>query len=161
MFKIRMLRSRQITRTALFAAVYAVLTIVLAPISYGPLQLRAAEAMTVLPALFPEAVPGLFIGCFIANLFGGNGILDVIFGSLATLAAAFLTRKMKSPWLIPLPPVVINALVVATVLTFTTGLPWPLIALEVGAGQLGSCYVLGLPLYFMMNKRLAKKEDIQ
>ena len=77
-----MLATKSMTRIALFAAVYAALTIALAPISYGPVQFRVSEAMTVLPALFPEAAPGLFIGCFIANLFGGNGALDVIFGSL-------------------------------------------------------------------------------
>ena len=149
----------KITRAALFAALYAVLTIALAPISYGPLQFRVAEAMTVLPVFFPEAVPGLFIGCFIANIFGGNGALDVVFGSLATLAAALLTRRMKSPWLVPLPPVLVNALVIPTVLIFTAGLPWPLMALEVGAGQLGSCYGLGLPLYFLLRKRLKSSDD--
>lgn len=82
--------------------------------------------------------------------------MDVIFGSLATLAAALLTRRLRSPWLIPLPPVVINALVIPTVLVFTAGLPWPVMALDIGLGQLGSCYLLGLPLYFIAKRRLGR-----
>jgi uncharacterized membrane protein len=109
--------------------------------------------MTVLPWLYPEAVPGLFIGCLIANILGGNGILDVIFGSLATLAAAILSRRVKSKWLVPLPPVAVNALVVGGVLSYVLGLPFWLTAAEVGLGQLGACYVLGMPLLFWLSRK--------
>jgi len=141
-----------ITRAAAMAAIYAALTLVLAPISFGPWQLRIAEAMTVLPWLYPEAVPGLFVGCLIANLVGGYGMLDVVFGSLATLAAALISRRVKSCWLAPLPPVVINALVIGAVLSYVLGLPFYLTAAEVGLGQLGACYVLGMPLLLFLRR---------
>lgn len=144
--------TRRLIRGALLAAVYAALTVALAPLSFGALQFRAAEAMAVLPWLYPEAAPGLFVGCLIANLFGGNGVLDVVFGSLATLAAALISRRMKSPWLAPLPPVIINALVVGAVLSYALGLPYWLTATEVGLGQAGACYVLGMPLLFMIRR---------
>ena len=80
---------------AAIAAVYAVLTYLLAPISYGAVQFRVAEAMTLLPILMPEAIPGLFVGCLLANLLGGAGPLDVIFGSLTTLVAAVMTYFLK------------------------------------------------------------------
>lgn len=148
-------------RIAMIAAIYAALTISLAPISYGPIQIRIAEAMTVLPYYFPVATPGLFIGCLIANLFGGNGLLDVIFGSLATLIAALLSRRMPHPWLVPLPPVLVNAVVIGGVLHVTTGLPWWLLALEVGAGQLVSCYVLGLSLLYGIQRFWPNRDELE
>ena len=146
-------------RGAMLAAVYAALTIALAPISFGAFQFRAPEALTVLPWLYPEAIPGLFIGCLIANLFGGNGVLDVVFGSLATLAAALLSRRAKSRWLAPLPPVVVNALVVGAVLRYALGLPFWLTAGSVGLGQLGACYGLGMPLLLFLI-RTGKKSRV-
>jgi uncharacterized membrane protein len=148
----------RLARAAMLAAIYAVLTITLAPISYGPVQFRAAEAMTVLPWFYPEAAPGLFLGCLAANFFGGNGLPDVIFGSLATLAAALLTRRIKTPWLAPLPPVLINALVIGAMLSYLLGLPFLLTAVEVGLGQLGACYGLGLPLLFFLKRIKSKGE---
>lgn len=148
----------RLTRTAMVAAIYAALTIALAPISYGPLQFRVSEAMTVLPWLYPEAVPGLFLGCLVANLFGGNGLLDIIFGSLATLAAALLSRRIKNAWLVPLPPVLINAVVIGAMLSYVLGLPFWLTAAEVGLGQIGSCYILGLPLLFFLKRNKHKGE---
>jgi len=142
----------RLARAAMIAAIYAALTIALAPVSYGPVQFRVAEAMTTLPWLYPEAAPGLFVGCLIANLFGGQGIWDVVFGSLATLLAAYLSGKARSPWLAPLPPVVINALVVGAILSFALGLPFWLVAAQVGLGQAGACYGLGLPLLYALMK---------
>ena len=142
----------------MLTAVYAALTIFLAPISYGPWQIRIAEAMTVLPWFYAEAVPGLFLGCLIANIFGGNGLPDILFGSLATLSAALISRRIRQPWLVPLPPVVINAVVVGAVLSYVIGLPFWLTAAEVGLGQIGSCYLLGLPLMFFL-RRLGEKES--
>ena len=146
----------RLVRGALLAAAYAALTLAMAPISFGPLQFRAAEAMTVLPWLYPEAVPGLFVGCLIANIFGGYGALDIVFGSLATLAAALISRRMKNPWLVPLPPVAVNAIVIGGVLHFALGLPFWLTAAEVGMGQVGACYGLGMPLLFCL-KRISKQ----
>ncbi len=144
---------RFILRSAVVAALYAAVTLLLAPISFGPLQFRVAEALTLLPMLTPAAVPGLFIGCLAANLLGGMTALDVVFGSLATLGAAILTRRLRNrPAVAALPPVLINALVVGAVLAFAYNLPFWLTALEVGAGQLGVCYLLGLPLYYALRR---------
>lgn len=144
---------RFILRAAVVAALYAAVTLLLAPISYGPLQFRVAEALTLLPMLTPAAVPGLFVGCVAANLLGGMTALDVVFGSLATLGAAILTRRLRNrPAVAALPPVLINALVVGAVLAFAYNLPFWLTALEVGAGQLGVCYLLGLPFYYALRR---------
>ncbi|MBR0203644.1 MAG: QueT transporter family protein, partial [Synergistaceae bacterium] len=89
--KINSSHINKLARGALIAALYAALTILLAPISYGPVQCRVSEAFTLLPFYLPEAVPGLFIGCIFANFIGGYGLPDMVFGSLATLIAAFLT----------------------------------------------------------------------
>ena len=143
-----------LARGAMLAAAYAALTLALAPVSFGAFQFRVSEALTVLPWFYPEAVPGLFVGCLVANLFGGNGLLDVVFGSLATLGAALLSRRMKNPWLVPLPPVVVNALVIGAVLSYVLDLPFWMTAGEVGLGQLGACYVLGMPLLLFLKRRL-------
>ena len=96
------------TQAAMIAAIYVVLCVVFQPISYGPIQTRIAEALTVLPFFTPAAVPGLFVGCLIANALGGGIILDVLAGSVATLIAAFATYALrnKSRYLASVPPVV-------------------------------------------------------
>ena len=96
----------RITQGAVITALYVVLTMVFAPISFGPVQVRIAEALCILPMFTPAAIPGLFIGCLIANLIGGGIILDVIFGSIATLIGAVLGYMLrKNRWLVPLPSV--------------------------------------------------------
>ena len=85
-----------LTRGAIIAALYAAITLLLAPISYGEIQIRLAEAMTLLPVLLPEAVPALAVGCLLANILGGATIFDIIFGTLATLLAAICTRALRS-----------------------------------------------------------------
>jgi hypothetical protein len=96
---------KNIVISALIAAIYATVTIILAPISYGPIQVRVSEALTLLPYLWPQAIPGLFIGCLIANFAGGFGIIDVVFGSAATLIAAIITSRMPTPYLAAVPPI--------------------------------------------------------
>ena len=107
---------KHIAFAGIIGAIYALLTLVLAPISYGVHQVRISEALTVLPFLNPFAAIGLFVGCLIANIFGGHGIQDILFGSFFTLIAGYLTyftSKIKSKKLgmalAPLPPVIINA----------------------------------------------------
>ena len=140
------------TRAAMIAAVYALLTIALAPISYGVIQIRVAEALTILPYFTPAAIPGLFAGCLVANLFGGNGILDIVCGSVATLGAAYMKSLLKVRALVPLPPVLINALVVGYILHLVLGYPFYLTMLWVGAGQVAACYGLGFPLLLLLDK---------
>ena len=95
--------TRQLATAGIIAAVYAGLTLLLPIPQYGGVQLRVAEAMTVLPFLIPEAIPGLAVGCFLANLLGSPYVLDWVFGTLATLLAAIWTSKLKNRWLAPLP----------------------------------------------------------
>jgi uncharacterized membrane protein len=150
---------RRVTRGALIAAVYASLCIALAPISYGQVQFRISEALTILPLLMPEAVPGLAIGCLIANLVGGAGVMDIVFGTLATLAAGLCTRFLrKGPaWIALLPVVVLNGLIVGWVLNAAYGVPLLLAMGSVALGQAVVCYVLGLPLLALLRKRLPEK----
>lgn len=138
--------AQYIARVAVIAAVYVAITLLLAPVSYGLFQVRVSEALTVLPFVSAYAVPGLALGVFIANIFGGLGLIDVIFGTLATFIAAVLTRRMPAPYLAPLPPVLVNALIVGTYLSFLLDYPLFLGIIQVGAGQLLACYLLGLPL---------------
>ena len=85
-----------LTEAAAIGAIYVVLTLLFAPLSYGEVQIRISEALTILPFFTPAAIPGLFVGCIIANLFGGAIPIDIIFGSIATLLGAVFTRRRKS-----------------------------------------------------------------
>ncbi len=145
---------KRLVRGSMIAAVYAALTLVLAPISYGPFQLRVSEALCFLPLLLPEAIPGLFIGCLIANLGSNLGLADIVFGSLFSLAAALLTwRLRKGPvWIALLPPVLVNAFGVGALLYFIADAPYWLSSLWVGLGQAATVYLIGLPLYFLIKK---------
>lgn len=149
-------KTRFLVHAAVIAALYAVLTLIFAPFSYGLMQVRVSEALCILPLFTPAAVPGLFAGCVLANLLGGMGIYDVIFGSLATLLAAsctWLLRK-KSRYLAPLPSVLFNALIVGAMLAFLfdVGESFAVCALYVGAGQAIACCGLGIPLSFALDR---------
>ena len=139
------------------AAVYVVLTYVFAPISFGEVQVRVAEALTILPVFTPAAVPGLFVGCLLGNTLGGAALPDIIFGSLATLAGAIGTRMLRKahPFLAPVPPILANTIVVPWVLKYAYGvdLPIPFMMLTVGIGEVVSCGVLGLVLYTALKRR--------
>ena len=143
----RQRRVTLMTQAAMIAAIYVVLCLVFAPISYKEMQIRIAEALCILPYFTPAAIPGLFIGCLIANALGGSILLDVIGGSLATLLGALGTYwlRRKSKWLASIPPVVTNVLIVPFVLHYGYGirLPIPVLMSTVGAGQCISCIVLG------------------
>ena len=148
----RKFTTRDLTLAAVLAAVYAALTITLPVPQYGAVQIRFAEALTVLPFLFPAATPGLFVGCIIANLFSPF-VLDVVFGSMATLLACLWTSRMTSRWLAPLPPVLCNMVLVGGMLAwyevgFTAQFAalFAVNALWVGIGEAVVCYVLGLLL---------------
>lgn len=147
-------KTEMITKAAQIAAVYAVISLVLSPISYGFVQCRLSEALTLLPLLTPAAVPGLFIGCLVANLISGAVWYDIIFGSLATLIAAILTRKSRNMWIGAMYPVLINALVVGTYLGMLYNVPVLYSILSVGLGQAVACYGAGIPLICFMKRRM-------
>ena len=146
----------RLTQGAVIAALYVVLTLIFAPISFGAVQVRIAEVLTILPMFTSAAVPGLFLGCILANLLGGAVVLDVVFGSLATLIGAvggWLLRKNR--WLVPLPAVIANSLIVPFVLKYGYGLelPIPLMVLYVAIGEILGCYVLGELLAAVLMRR--------
>ena len=150
---------RELTLAAMLGAVYAVLTMVLPIPQYAGVQIRLAEALTVLPFLFPAATPGLFVGCLIANLLSPYGLLDVAAGSAATLIACLWTQRLKNRWLAPLPAVICNAVIVGAVVAFAqTGVGpafWPayvLNAASVGLGELIASYILGSILLSELTK---------
>ena len=144
------------THAAMIAAIYVVLTYVFAPFSFGEVQVRIAESLTILPLFTPAAIPGLFIGCLIGNILGGAILPDIIFGSFATFIGAIVTYKLRNtnPFLAPLPPIAANTVVVPLVLRYGYGivLPLPLMMLTVGIGEILSCGVLGMILYFALKK---------
>lgn len=149
------MKTRFLVQSALIGAVYASLTLLLQPISFGIIQFRVSEALTILPALIPAAIPGLFVGCLLANLLGGFGWMDIVFGSLTTLAAAVLTWRLRRYfWLVPVPPVVLNTLVVGSYiwLVFDQTFPYGLSLLWFGLGEAGACFLLGLPLLWFIRR---------
>lgn len=150
------LSSRYIAQVGVSAALYAALTVMLAPISYGPIQLRVSEALTILPYLTPAAIPGLFIGCLVANILGGLGIYDVVGGSLLTLFAAFLTylvARTRRPILAPLPPILVNSFGVSFYLHLLFQLPYWFTVVYIAIGEIGACFVLGYPLLLIILRK--------
>jgi len=150
---------RLMALSAIVGAAYAVLTVILAPISYGAIQFRVSEVLCVLPFFIPGTAWGLFIGCAAANLLTGN-IFDIVFGSLATLAAALCTaalgkksQRLASRVLACFMPVLFNAVIIGAVITraysglgiFSHPGIFALNALQVGLGEAGVLYLLGLP----------------
>ncbi len=148
-----------VARSGIIGGLYAVLTIVLAPISYGPVQCRISEVMTLFPLFFVEAIPGLVIGCLIANIFTGWWV-DMVFGTLASLLAAVATylcgRLIKNkiaPFIGGIFPVMINAIVLPLMwLLFTSETGYWFNFATVLAGQIVAVYILGLPIYFALKK---------
>jgi uncharacterized membrane protein len=160
-----------LTQGAMIAAIYAVLTLLAATVNlaYGPIQFRFSEALTILPIFTPAAIPGLALGCLISNIWSGYGVADMVFGTLATVLAAIVTRMLRNirikniPWLAPLPPVLFNAVIVGLEIAVLSpeGFNWAgffSAALSVGAGELVICYVLGLPFALALEKTGASQK---
>lgn len=145
-----------LTQAAMIAAIYVVLTYIFAPFSFGEIQVRISEALTILPLFTPAAIPGLFVGCLIGNILGGAILPDIIFGSIATLLGAIGTYALRNqkPVFGTLPPIAANIIIVPFVLRYGYGtmLPIPFMMLTVGVGEVISCIVLGLILYTALNR---------
>ena len=132
----KLFTTRSMCLSAIIAALYAALTLALPALSYGQVQCRLSEALTLLPMALPQAVPGLFVGCLVANLLSPAGALDIVFGSLATLLAAVGTYFFrKKPFLGAACPVLANGLIVGSMLAFAYRLPAWLTMLQVAAGE--------------------------
>jgi len=148
-----------LARGAIIAALYAALTLLLAPISYGEVQIRVSEALTLLPILLPEAVPALTIGCMLANVLGGCTIFDIVFGTLATLLAAICTRRLRRHQrLASAMPVLFNGVIVGAVVHYAYApvIALPLCMLFVALGEAVACMLLG-PLVLRAVKRIPSK----
>ena len=143
----------------MIAACYVVLTVVFAPFGFGEVQVRISEMLAILPIFTPAAIPGLFVGCIMGNILGGGVILDVVFGSIATLigaAGTYMLRKGNTV-VATIPPIVANAVIVPFILKYAYGspLPIPFMMLTVGIGEVISCGVLGTLLAKILKSRLS------
>ncbi|MBR3099384.1 MAG: QueT transporter family protein [Clostridia bacterium] len=150
-------KTKELALSGMIAALYVVLTWLANAmgLASGAVQVRFSEALTILPVFFTAAVPGLTVGCILANLLTGLALWDVVFGSLATLIGAAGTRMLRNKPLIAwIPPVLSNMLIVPIVLMKVYGAPesWFYLVLTVGAGEVISCGVLGLLLYHGLKK---------
>lgn len=144
---------KQLTRLALVAGIYVALTVALAPISYGAVQIRIAEAMMLLCCFDRRYGIALTLGCAIANLFGGFGLADIIIGTLATALAALFMGRTKNLFLSSLWAVGLNSLLVGGMLAFMTETPFWMNALSVGVGEFLSVSVFGVLLFSLLRKK--------
>ena len=153
--------TKRLVKVALVAAIYAVLTIALAPISYGNFQFRISELMVLLAFFDPFYIGGLTLGCFIANLLGPNGIMDIIFGTLATFisvtAISFTAKYFKGSKLglciASIWPTLFNGLIIGWMLNYLFKLPLALTMLEVGFGEFVVVSIVGVPLFIFIAEK--------
>ena len=146
---------------AIIAAIYVVLTYVthMFGLDSGVIQLRVSEMLCILPMFTPAAIPGLYLGCLLANLLTGAVWLDIIAGPIATLLGALGTYALrKYKWLAPLPPIIANTVIIPFVLAIGYGMEQaiPLMMLTVGVGEVLSIYLLGMMFYFAVRKQAPK-----
>ena len=144
-----------ISEASAIAALYVVITVAIGPFGSAAIQCRIPEAFCMLAIFTPAAIPGMTIGCLISNIVTGCLWQDVLFGTLATLIGAIGARLLRHIWwLVPLPTVVANTLIVPFVLAYAyhaqEGVPF--LMLTVGIGEVISAYVLGIALYFALRK---------
>lgn len=153
-----MKKSKFITQAALICALYTVLTLIsgVFSLSSGPIQLRLGEALCILPAFTPSAICGLTLGCLISNILCGGIAADVVFGSIATLLGALFTYLLrnKNKYLLPIPNIISNTLIVPFVLSFAYGAPNSIffLILTVFIGEVLSSYVFGMIFYRIFEK---------
>ena len=153
--------SKSLARSGIIASIYVALTLALYPISFGAIQLRVSESLTLLPILFPESILGLTVGCMISNFFG-NGLLDVVFGTFATFLSALLTyactKNLKKDWAKILVggifPIILNAIIIPFTILSITEQPtmYFITSFQIFIGQFLSVYVVGAPLYYILSK---------
>ncbi|MBS6022822.1 MAG: QueT transporter family protein [Paraclostridium sordellii] len=157
-------KTKKLVMTSLVAAIYAVLTLVLGAISYGPIQFRIAEIMVLLAFIKKDYIWGLTIGCFLANVIGPYGAPDIVFGTTATFLsvyAIYLTGKVMkgkkyailiaSIW-----PTLINAVIIGFMLNIFVGMPLILSMIQVGFGEFVVITIIGVPVYKIIGKKYIK-----
>lgn len=160
------MNTKYLTKASLIAAIYVVLVLLqmmpFAYLTFGHIQLRIAEGLVLLPLVEAAAVPGVFVGCLIANLLlagpSGFGLIDVLGGSLVTLVAAYLTSKMKNKISGMIPPVVLNGLIVSIWVSYFTKIPYLWTVLGIGGGELLSLAIFGSLFLYVYDKSTNLKE---
>lgn len=166
----KIINTKRMVTISMIAALYTAICIALAPFSFGPIQVRVSEALTLLPIFSMAGVWGITLGCALSNLIGfltgANilGIFDILFGTLATFLAALLTRKFRNmrilgfPFISAIPPIIINALVIGAELSFLLSsknnfmATYMINCLYIAVGQFLSCFVLGIPLIRLLER---------
>lgn len=148
---------RQLTACAIVAALYAVITIASGPLAYDLMQFRLSEALIVLCWFEPVLAVGVTLGCFLANIFSTVTALDIVIGTLATAVACVLTIRIKNPWLVPLPNILANAILVGGMLAWVLfpdnlSMGFAIAFAQVGFGELVVMYALGMPLLFALRR---------
>lgn len=162
------MNTKYLTKASLIAAIYIVLVLIqvvpfpLASLTFGPIQLRIAEGLVLLPLLESAAIPGVFIGCLLSNLllapYSGFGLVDILGGSLVTLLAAYLTSKSKNKFTGMIPPVVLNGLIVSIWVSYFTKLPYLYTVLGITGGELASVLIFGSMILHVYEKATNFKE---
>lgn len=162
------MNTKYLTKASLIAALYIVLVILqMLPLpfinlTFGPIQLRVAEGLVLLPLVESAAIPGVFVGCLLSNLllsyFSGFGLIDILGGSLVTLIAAYLTSKMRSKIKGILPPVILNGLIVSIWVSYFTKIPYIVTVLGIGGGELLSVALFGSIILSVYEKATNLKE---
>lgn len=162
------MNTKYLTKASLIAAIYVILVLIqmlpfpIIGLTFGPIQLRIAEGLTLLPLVEAAAVPGLFVGCLISNLlltpYAGFGLIDIIGGSLITLLAAFLTSKMKTKATGMIPPILLNGLIISIWVSYFTKVPYWLTVLGIGLGEFLSVAVFGSIILSVYKKTTNLKE---
>lgn len=148
--------TRKIVRAALIAAIYVLLVYLFAGFSFGIFQFRPAEALTLLPILYPEAVPALFIAVMLSNILGGLGPWDIFGGSLVTLLAAWVTYRYRHSWIAYASPIVFNAFLISIYLRVIFEVPYWLSVVGIGISEAVSVLLLGMPLVRLLRRRGAQ-----
>lgn len=159
----------RLVKTALIAAIYAVLTIILAPISYGPVQFRLSEILVLLAFIDPIYIIGLTLGCFLANLFGGLGIMDLVFGTIATflsvsaisLTSKFIKHRLTSLIISSLWPTIFNGVIIGWMLNYVLQVPLLLTMFQVGIGEFVVVTIIGVPVFKLISDKYKNKLSIQ
>ncbi|NLW22367.1 MAG: QueT transporter family protein [Tissierellia bacterium] len=159
------MNTKFLTKASLIAGIYLVLILIQIPmgsLTFGPIQLRIAEGLTLLPLVETAAIPGLFVGCLVSNLiltsFSAFGLVDIIGGSLVTLLAAYLTSKMPNRVLGALPPILLNGFIVSIWVSYFTNFPYIYTVLGIIAGETVSIAIFGTLILTVYNKVIKHTE---
>ena len=156
---IRWITTKRLTRAGVVAALYIAITFIFTATSFGPVQIRVAEGLAILPVLFPEAIAGLFLGCLLSNILGPYGAADIVFGSLTTLLAAYFTYVFRHSYIAFVSPILLNAVFVSLYLHLLFALPyWPAF-FSIGLGQCAAVIGVGLPLLHLLKKIIGNYID--